>query len=276
MMNDLTWARTLYRKLVTLYPRQFREQLGESMEQTFHDLCQEQHTKTGLFGFVFWTFTETTIGVLKEHLLLVSPGVFMQTTLKTFGSSLLIGFIVILPLMIMEVVNRQNLNEEFPTFLFLVMWLNLFAVSSILLPIVQSRRTGRRDVTDALPIQGNTFITKPWSAAIVSVIVFLAPGVLPLLEYLGWLSLDRLFNGPNPGVTYLPGMFLTLGLFLFPVAAGIIAGRPVVNTLQAGGRLFAHPINLILVVFIAGAFAYGFGTLLIDQWTCFIGVPNCD
>jgi len=29
-------VRTLYRKLLTLYPRSFREELGESMEQTFH------------------------------------------------------------------------------------------------------------------------------------------------------------------------------------------------------------------------------------------------
>jgi hypothetical protein len=97
-----------------------------------------------------------------------------------------------------------------------------------------------------------------------------------LLDYLGLLSVDHLFNGPNPEVTYLPGMFLSLGLILFPIAAGIIAGRPIVNALRAGGSLFAHPVNLMIVVLISFTFAYGFTTLLIDQWPCFIGVPNCD
>jgi hypothetical protein len=71
-------------------------------------------------------------------------------------------------------------------------------------------------------------------------------------------------------------MFISLGLILFPIAAGIIAGRPIVNTLRAGGSLFAHPLNLIIVVLISCTFAYGFASLLIDQWPCFIGVPNCD
>jgi hypothetical protein len=200
----------------------------------------------------------------------------MQTTLKMLGSSTLFSFLLILPFMIMEVVNRRNFNEDFPTFLFLIMWLNLFVVSLILLPIVRSRRTGNHDVANSIPAQGNTLLTKPSSAAIVSIIVFLLPGILPLLDSIGWLSLDHLFNGPDPEVTYLPGMFMSLGLILFPVAAGIIAGGPIASTLRAGGRLFAHPINLIVVAFILSIFAIGFTSLLIDQWPCFIGVPNCD
>lgn len=45
---------TLYKKLLRLYPREFREHLEESMEQTFNDLYEEQkrQTERGLFGFV--------------------------------------------------------------------------------------------------------------------------------------------------------------------------------------------------------------------------------
>jgi hypothetical protein len=71
-------------------------------------------------------------------------------------------------------------------------------------------------------------------------------------------------------------MFLVVGLALFPIAAGIIAGRPIVHSLRAGASLFAHPINLMIVVVIAAIFAFGFISFLIDQWPCFIGVPNCD
>ena len=110
----------------------------------------------------------------------------------------------------------------------------------------------------------------------ISVILFLLPGILPLLDTVGWLSLDRLFNGPNPEVEYLPGLFMTVGLTLFPIAAGIIAGGPIVSTLRAGGSLFAHPLHLIIVVVISFLFATGAISLIVDQWLCFIGVPNCD
>ena len=57
----------LYKKLLTFYPENFREQLGESMEQTFRDLWNEkQQSKQELFGFVLWTFIETAIGFLKS------------------------------------------------------------------------------------------------------------------------------------------------------------------------------------------------------------------
>jgi hypothetical protein len=178
--------------------------------------------------------------------------------------------------MIMEVVNRRNFNEGFPFMLFFILWLDLFAVSLILLPIVRGRRTGNHNLANPVPAQGNTLLTNSRSAALISIVLILAPGILPLLDSVGWLSTDHLFNGPNPEVTYLPGLVIFLGLLLFPVAAGVVASQPIVRTLRAGGSLFAHPIHLIIVVFILSAFAIGFTSLLIDQWPCFIGVPNCD
>jgi hypothetical protein len=277
MIYEQDAVRRLYKRLLVFYPRAFREQLAESMEQTFNDLCNEKRQeKKGLLGFVVWTFVETAIGIFREHLLLISPGDVMQTILKPLGSSALISFLLIIPFMIMELVNRRNFNEEFPIMLFFVMWLNLFAISLILLPIVRGRRTGNYDMADPVPAQGNTLLTNSRSAAMISVALILAPGILPLLNSVGWLSLDRLFNGPNPEVAYLPGQVISLALILFPVAAGMIAGRPIVSTLRAGGSLFAHPINLIIVVFISSTFAMGLASFIIDQWPCFIGVPNCD
>jgi hypothetical protein len=277
MTYDRKTVHILYKKLLTLYPRGFKEQLGESMQQTFNDLCNEKwQTQTGLFGFLLWTFIETGMGIFREHLLLISPGVIMQTTLKTIGSPALVSFLLILPFMTMEVVNRQNFNEDFPFMLFFALWLNLFAISLILLPIVQAGRTGSHDMADPVPTQANTRLTNPRSAALISVALLLAPGILPLLNSVGWLSLDRLFNGPNPEVAYLPGLVITLGLILFPIAAGIIAGGPIVSTLRARGSLFAHPIHLIIVVVILSLFAVGVVSMIVDQWPCFIGVPNCD
>jgi hypothetical protein len=276
-MYEQQTARRLYKKLISLYPQGFKERLAESMEQTFQDLWNEKRqTKKELFSFVLWTFIETAIGIFREHLLLISPGDLMQTILKPLGSSALISLLLILPFMIMEVVNRRNFHEDYPFMLFFVLWLNLFAISLILLPIVRGRQTGNLDMANPVPTQGNTLLTNPRSALMISVVLFLFPVILSLLDSLGWLSLDRLFNGPNPEAAYLPGQIISLSLILFPVGAGIIAGRPIVRTLRTGGSLFAHPLHLIIVGVIAFLFAAGLVGLIVDQWPCFIGVPNCD
>jgi hypothetical protein len=267
-----------YEKLLGLYPHAFRERFGESMLQTFNDLYNERkrETQAGLFGFVAWTFIETTMAILREHLQLFSPGDIMQSLLKTLGSSALLSFLLIIPFMVMEVVNRQNFNEDFPGFLFFIMWLNLFAVSLILLPIVLGWRARNAQPANPISARENTRLANPRAAAIVSIALILAPGILPLMEALGWISVDTLVNGPNPEVTYLPGLFIALGLILFPVAAGFIAGRPIARTLRAGGGLLAHRINLLIVGVLLFLFAWGVGSLIVDQWPCFIGVPNCD
>lgn len=88
--------------------------------------------------------------------------------------------------------------------------------------------------------------------------------------------MQRLLNGPDPEQPYIPGQILVLAFFLIPISAGIIAQMPIVVTLRAGGSLFAHPINLIIVALILSTFVLGVSSLVIDQWSCFMGVPNCD
>lgn len=72
LVDDKTTIHALYRKLLNLYPRGFREQLGESMQQTFSDLYtqRKQQTNHGLFTLVLWIFVETAIGIVQEHLYL--------------------------------------------------------------------------------------------------------------------------------------------------------------------------------------------------------------
>lgn len=277
MIHDVPIAQALYKRLLTLYPQGFREQLAESMEQTFNDLCNEKRqAKEGLFGFVLWTFIETAIGIFREYRLLLTEGDRMQTTLKNVGSSGGISFLLILPFTIMEIVNRRHLNEDFPFALFFVLWLNLFAVSLILLPIVRARRTGDHDVANPTPAQGNTLLTNPRSALMISLGIILFIALLSLLASTGWEPLDRLFNGPNPEVTYLPGLIMSISLILFPISAGIVAGGPIVRSLRAGGSLFAYPIHIIIVVIISFLFISGVVSLIVDQWPCFMGVPVCD
>jgi hypothetical protein len=71
-------VRTLYRKLLTLYPRSFKEELGEPMEQTFNGLYRERQKDRGLPGFVFWMFAETSVGIIREHALVWAQGNSMK------------------------------------------------------------------------------------------------------------------------------------------------------------------------------------------------------
>jgi len=60
--------RNCYAKLLRLYPKPYRERLGEAMEQTFHDLCRERvKTKRRLFSFALWTFLETSAAIIREN-----------------------------------------------------------------------------------------------------------------------------------------------------------------------------------------------------------------
>ena len=83
MVYDKSKARALYKRLIIFYPRAFKEQLGESMEQTFNDLYKEKRqTKKELFSFVLWTFIETSIGIFREHLLIIFQEILCKPYLE--------------------------------------------------------------------------------------------------------------------------------------------------------------------------------------------------
>jgi hypothetical protein len=58
MAHDRNKIPTLYKKLLTLYPRAFEERLGESMEQTFNDLYKERKQQPGHGFFLLLIFTD--------------------------------------------------------------------------------------------------------------------------------------------------------------------------------------------------------------------------
>jgi len=52
--------------------------------------------------------------------------------------SAILGFLIILPFIFMEVVNRWQYHEGFPVKLFIVLWLEPAALIMILMPVLQS------------------------------------------------------------------------------------------------------------------------------------------
>src|SRR5688572_23910525 len=104
MTHDRKTARTLYKLLLTFYPRDFRQRFGESMVQTFDDLCNEQKRQAegGLFGFVLWMFVETAIGISREHVLLIKEMNPVKNILTNLSSSAIISLLMVLPFTILE------------------------------------------------------------------------------------------------------------------------------------------------------------------------------
>ncbi|MCA1601141.1 MAG: hypothetical protein LC776_05710 [Acidobacteria bacterium] len=139
-------VRTLYKKLLGLYPRAFKERLGESMEQTFNDLCNErkQQTERGLFGFVLWEFVGTARGIIREQVQQISEGDIMKTFTKNLGLAAIVSFILVLPFAILEVLNNTITRQNAPglILLFGVLWLLPTAFIVILTPLVRTVRAG--------------------------------------------------------------------------------------------------------------------------------------
>lgn len=111
-------AYTLYKKLLGLYPHQFRERLGESMAQTFIDLHKERQTKPGWFGFLLWMFVETAFGIVREYVLLLTQGARMKNILASPRSTALIGsFLLAVTLIIAPLIYLTgNLRDAMGAF----------------------------------------------------------------------------------------------------------------------------------------------------------------
>jgi hypothetical protein len=100
MAFDQDMVHSLYKKLLRLYPREFREHLEESLEQTFNDLYKEQKSQTerGLFGFALWMFLETGTRILREHILVFRQRGTMKNILANHNSTAITSLILALPL----------------------------------------------------------------------------------------------------------------------------------------------------------------------------------
>jgi hypothetical protein len=73
-----------------------------------------------------------------------------------------------------------------------------------------------------------------------------------------------------------PGELIPLGaLSLLPVAV-FVSIVPIRRSLRSGGTLLSHPMNLALAVAILSFTTTFVVGVIVDQYPCWIGVPNCD
>ena len=195
---------TLYRKLIALYPRAFREQLGESMAQTFNDVYQEQQSRSPRekFGLVLGMFFETFLGILEEYRFMLQKRSWMASILSNPKSSAILSLLLALPCAVLFVMLAFHIEPNFG------------------------------------PLQ-------------------------PLLE-------DPNIDGPDAG------SFIALGAFLLLIPAFFIARAPIAQALRSGGSWFTYPLNMVFAVAIFALFATIVGAIIVDQYPCWVGVPNCD
>jgi hypothetical protein len=136
MIHEQEMIPKLYKKLLNLYPRTFKERLGESMEQTFHDLYKEHRAESAVYGFVLWTFAETGAGVFREHVLLVMEGATLKTMISNPRWAPPISFVLcVLPFMFLEWVTRSNAprSDASP-----MLWVFLWLLSTIFIAILMT------------------------------------------------------------------------------------------------------------------------------------------
>jgi hypothetical protein len=120
------------------------------MEQTFKDLWNEKRqTKKELFSFVLWTFVETTIGIVREHVFLLTEGASMKNKLASSRYAALVSSIllavafIVAPLIYLTGNLRDSLGPlsyDLADFLYGPVW----AASLVALVFTLRERIGER------------------------------------------------------------------------------------------------------------------------------------
>ena len=140
MAHEPHTVHRLYKKLLSLYPRAFKERLGESMQQTFNDLYKERRAENLWYGFMLWTFAETGIGIFREHVLVIVEGARMKAMVSNPRLSPVISFVIcVFPFMILEWATRSNApRSDASPMLWVVLWVLSMISMAILMTILRN------------------------------------------------------------------------------------------------------------------------------------------
>jgi hypothetical protein len=205
MMFERKTVQFFYTKLLAFYPRAFRERFGESMRQTFDDVCRERirQTKRLSFGFALWLLAEAFAGAARENFAEIKRGKIMENVTSNNKLSAIVGFLLAMPL--------------------------------ALLLLIQ--------IYDIEPLGGfyNTLTTKADGYSISAV-----------------------------------GRIFEIGAILLLLVGLIVGFAPIARNVRAGSGATTNPLNLliaaVLFIFVTGLIIVN----VVDQYPCWIGVPNCD
>ena len=123
-------------------------------------------------------------------------------------------------------------------------------------------------------------ITNHRSAAIIGFILAMPLALLFPAEVYNIEPLGSFFKGltteANGYKLNASGKILILGSLLLLPAGFVINFIPVARDLRAGNPLKTHLVNLILAAALFIFMAVPVFGFIVDQYPCWIGVPNCD
>lgn len=94
-------------------------------------------------------------------------------TARSLITQAAISLVVVLPFIILELINRQNLQTDFPVALFAVLWLLSFSFILLLLPL--ARRLRNRNLTSPLAVVPKVVLL----AVIASIMIVLLVDQMP-------------------------------------------------------------------------------------------------
>jgi hypothetical protein len=246
-----------YKRLISFYPRSFNERFGESMEQTFNDICNERNGKISLWLMVS-IFTDTTVGIIKENLHEFKSANQMNGWLKIISIAAFFSLLFSTAFFSVGSFFKDNPevwagNGSFPINDFIRKWLFL---TLILTPIVSGLRSNESTAMKGLlmPLVG---------AALFSV---------TLIAPFAWMEWSN-----NPLIRAGESLFpypLFLVLLLAPMLV-FLGAVPIVRRLKACEFAFAHPILLLLRVGFLSLLAMGWVFLITKHMPFFLGsVPG--
>jgi uncharacterized membrane protein YidH (DUF202 family) len=120
----------------------------------------------------------------------------------------------------------------------------------------------------------------PKSAAILSFILALPGAILFSLLVLAiepnFGPLQPLLTSPDPDQPDVGGSLVALGAMLLLIVAFVVNLRIIWRAMRAGKSIAAHPVNLVLAIAMLAYVTSIVGSVIADQYPCWIGVPNCD
>ncbi len=124
-------------------------------------------------------------------------------------------------------------------------------------------------------------ISRHKSAALIGFLLAMPLAILLLIEISGIEPLHGFLvtltteAGNNPRLNTF-GKILTLGALLLLPLGFIISLAPVVRNARTSYGFAANPFNLLIAAALFIFIAWLAISFIIDQYPCWIGVPNCD
>lgn len=162
--NTILRSERIYKFILKLYPRQYREEFGEEMQFVFSETLKDSYEQNGTQGIIsFWTLTmsDAVISLITQHLQKQKG----KKSMKTKSTSILMqnkifgwiaggtAAILLIPFVNMQMGGLVN----WTLFDFMVMGLLIFIMASIFVFVARMVKSTRNRIIVAA-IVGITFL----------------------------------------------------------------------------------------------------------------------